>query len=155
MECSTAGQIKPARPVGGATLGGIPEPFQAHLTRVANQRIGPEPVTNIEASALSVRKRRGELGFADAGETLDEGPGGAATSPSHRVQRSARDFALERALSRLPEHCRRVIHWHHHDGLSFESIGLRLRISADEARRLWARGLVRLKRDLGPDHDPR
>ena len=45
--------------------------------------------------------------------------------------------------------------WHHDDGLTFEAIGGRLGISADGARKLWVRALIFLKRDLGPDNDPR
>jgi RNA polymerase sigma factor (sigma-70 family) len=77
------------------------------------------------------------------------------TPPSRQAQRRERDAALEVAIGRLPEHYRQVIRWHHDDGLTFEAIGSRLAISAEGARKLWARALVCLRRELGPDHDPR
>ena len=60
-----------------------------------------------------------------------------------------------RPCSRLPEHYRQVVLWHHDEGLTFEAIAARMGISAEAARKLWGRALVCLKRNLGPDHDPR
>jgi len=78
-----------------------------------------------------------------------------ATSPSHCLMDRERDAAIEAALLRLPDRYRSVVRWRHDDGLTFEAIGDRLGISADAARKLWARALLRLKQALGPKHDPR
>ncbi|MEO6809388.1 MAG: sigma-70 family RNA polymerase sigma factor [Isosphaeraceae bacterium] len=78
-----------------------------------------------------------------------------ATSPSGFVIRIEREQAMLDALNRLPERYRRVVLWHHHERLSFEEIGHRLECSAEAARKLWPRALVRLRQELGPVHDPR
>jgi RNA polymerase sigma-70 factor, ECF subfamily len=113
-------------------------------------------LANFRRSYMDTGKRRtesalppGEFGGLDG--ILNE----SFTPPSRRLQNQERDAAIEVALSRLPEHYRQVIGWHHDDGLTFEVIGSRLGISADGARKLWGRALVCLKRELGPDHDPR
>ena len=59
------------------------------------------------------------------------------------------------ALGRIPEHYRQVVVWHQYDRLTFEEIGRRLGRSAESARKLWSRALIRLAEELGPAHDPR
>lgn len=112
-------------------------------------------LANLRRSFLDTRKRRGEPGVAGAGTPCDDRVVDTLTSPSRQLVRRERDAALDAALRRLPEHYREVIRWRHDEGLGFEAIGDRLAISADGARKLWARALVCLKRDLGPDHAPR
>ena len=46
------------------------------------------------------------------------------------------------ALRRLPAKYREVIELHYRNGESFESIALRLRLTAEAARKRWTRGLV-------------
>ena len=89
-------------------------------------------IANFRRSYLDTRKRHaertlsyGELGRPDG--ILNE----SITPPSRRLQNQERDEAIEEALGRIPEHFRRVIGWHHDDGLTFEVIGNRLGISAD------------------------
>jgi RNA polymerase sigma-70 factor (ECF subfamily) len=77
------------------------------------------------------------------------------TPPSRHLMRLERDEALDRALRQLPERSRQVVCWHHHDGLRFGEIAVRLGISADAAQKVWGRALVRLKELLGSEHDPR
>ena len=69
--------------------------------------------------------------------------------------RRERAAALMDALERIPEHYRRVVVWHQYDRLTFEEIGGRLGRSAESARKLWSRALIRLAKELGPAHDPR
>ena len=113
-------------------------------------------LANLRRSYLDTQKRRteralspGELGGLDG--ILND----SITPPSRQVQRQERDTAIEEALSRLPEHYRRG-----------DSLASRRRtdLRGDRqptgdlgrgARKLWGRALVCLKRDLGPDHDPR
>lgn len=52
------------------------------------------------------------------------------------------------ALGRLPDDYRRVIAWRQQEQLSFEEIGQRMQRSPDAARKLWARAIERLKREL-------
>ena len=59
------------------------------------------------------------------------------------------------ALERLPENYRRVVVWYQYERLTFDEIGRRLDRTAEAARKLWSRALVRLTEEIGPAHDPR
>jgi RNA polymerase sigma-70 factor, ECF subfamily len=76
-------------------------------------------------------------------------------TPSRNLARREREGALVERLKRLPDHYRDVVVWHHRERLSFDVIGQRLGISAEAARKLWMRALGRLRKELGPAHDPR
>lgn len=76
------------------------------------------------------------------------------TPPPRRLQLNERDRAIMAAMKLLPGRYREVVVWHHDDGQTFEVIGTRLGISADAARKLWNRALIRLQKLLGPEHDP-
>ena len=80
---------------------------------------------------------------------------GTVSTPSRQLMRQEREVALAEAMSRLPEHYRQVIGWHHHDRLTFVEIAERLGTSPDAGQKLWCRALVRLRELLGPEHDPR
>ncbi len=79
----------------------------------------------------------------------------SATSPSERAMKHEREDALRAAMAGLPEHYRQVIRWHHEERLTFEAIALRLGISPEAARKVWARALLRLRETMGSGHDPR
>jgi RNA polymerase sigma-70 factor, ECF subfamily len=70
------------------------------------------------------------------------------TSPCSRAIRREQERALVGALDRLPEHYRRAVLWRHREGLDFEEIGRRLDCSADAARKVWARAIERLRREM-------
>jgi RNA polymerase sigma-70 factor (ECF subfamily) len=74
---------------------------------------------------------------------------------SGNLARREREAALLEALERLPVHYRNVVVWHHREHLSFKGVGTRLGISAEAARKLWARALARLRKELGPAYDSR
>jgi RNA polymerase sigma-70 factor, ECF subfamily len=112
-------------------------------------------LANLRRTYLGTQKRRGERtippsAFSELGGTLND----SITPPSRHLQRQERDDAIDSALLCLPDHYRKVIQWHHDEGLTFEAIASRMGVSADAARKLWGRALVTLKRALGPDHDP-
>jgi RNA polymerase sigma-70 factor (ECF subfamily) len=130
--------------------GSTPEEWRAWLEAILAHQLA-----NFRRRYLDTRKRDGEPRCQGGGAGLTDWLRGSITPASRQLQRRERDAALEAALRRLPEHYRQVIRWHHDDGLTFEAIGSRLGISADGARKQWGRALVSLKRDLGPDHDPR
>jgi RNA polymerase sigma-70 factor, ECF subfamily len=75
-------------------------------------------------------------------------PAADQPSPSENILRDECDHALERAMERLPEEYRRVIQLRYREGQSFEQIGESLARSPNSARKLWARAIERLKRDL-------
>ena len=101
------------------------------------------------------REIAGGRGGERAGETGGATISASATSPSGRAMRQERELALHRVLMGLPEHYRQVIEWHHQERLSFEAIAGRLGVSAEAARKVWGRALLRLREALGPGHDPR
>jgi len=58
------------------------------------------------------------------------------------------DAALADSLKRLPDHYRRAIELRHFDRMPFEGIGQQLGISAEAARKVWARAQARLGEEL-------
>jgi RNA polymerase sigma-70 factor, ECF subfamily len=79
---------------------------------------------------------------------LPANPPADQPSPSDLVVGEENDCLLERALERLPEEYRRVIQLRYRENLSFEQIGNALGRTPNSARKLWARAIERLKRDL-------
>lgn len=59
-----------------------------------------------------------------------------------------RRIALERAISELPENYREILSLKHQEGLTFHEIGSRIEKSAEAARKLWARAIEHLKKNL-------
>jgi len=74
---------------------------------------------------------------------------GTEETASKELARRERETALVEALSHLPDHYRDVVVGHQRDQLTFEEIGRRRGISAEAARKLWMRALVRLRKELG------
>jgi RNA polymerase sigma factor (sigma-70 family) len=79
-------------------------------------------------------------------------PASRDPTPSRELARREREAALLAALERLPGPYRDVVIWHHREQLAFEEIGRRRGISAEAARKLWARALARLRQELGREH---
>jgi RNA polymerase sigma-70 factor (ECF subfamily) len=75
-------------------------------------------------------------------------------TPAQQAADRERDRELEQALARLPEHYRRVIELHHQEGRSFAEAGHALGCSAEAARKLWARAVLKLKHELRAFHEP-
>jgi RNA polymerase sigma-70 factor (ECF subfamily) len=71
-------------------------------------------------------------------------------SPGSVLLAGEQDETLHRAVDRLPEPARQVIHWRNYDRLPFEEIGRRLDRSAEAARKVWVRALEQLEALLGP-----
>ena len=71
-----------------------------------------------------------------------------STSPSGVAVRKEREQAVDDALGRLSSRHREAILWHHREGVGFEEIGRRLGCSAEAARKVWARAIERLRREL-------
>lgn len=104
------------------------------------------------------RKRRLSLevsiGVTSDGDAHERLPCETQT-PSVHAARQEQATALMAALERLPENYRRVVVWYQYERLTFDEIGRRLDRSAEAARKLWSRALVRLTEEIGPAHDPR
>ena len=61
-----------------------------------------------------------------------------------------RKKAVEQAIDQLPEEYRMALLLRHREGYTFEEIGLKIGKSSDAVRKLWARAVEQLKRDLRP-----
>jgi RNA polymerase sigma-70 factor (ECF subfamily) len=75
-------------------------------------------------------------------------------TPAQQAADRERDQELDQALARLPEHYRRVIELHHQEGRSFAEAGQTLGCSAEAARKLWARAVLKLRHELRAFHEP-
>jgi RNA polymerase sigma-70 factor (ECF subfamily) len=91
-----------------------------------------------------------------------EQPAGPAEPPANQPTPSAvaidreRLEALERALARLPADYRQAILLHQQDGLPFAEVAARLGKTEEAARKLWARGIERLRQEMrSPDGSSR
>jgi RNA polymerase sigma-70 factor (ECF subfamily) len=71
------------------------------------------------------------------------------STPSQQAARREQAVLLAEALDRLPAHYREVIILRHLEGLPFPEIARRMERSVPSVERLWARGLARLRRELG------
>jgi RNA polymerase sigma-70 factor, ECF subfamily len=96
--------------------------------------------------------REVSLGTPGAEPFGDGGPADLRTPATLAVRREETEALLD-ALGRLPEDYRRVVVWHHYDGLTFEAIAPRLGRSAVAVRKVWSRALVFLTRELEACHE--
>jgi RNA polymerase sigma-70 factor (ECF subfamily) len=94
-----------------------------------------------------------EVPLDDCGSSSTPGatPVANQPSPSDFALVGERDRLLEEAMTRLPEEYRRVIDLRYRQGLSFDEIGRILERTPNSARKLWARAIEKLKRDLRPN----
>ena len=104
---------------------------------------------------VSLEMPIGHPGFAPFSRFDGEVPAPTTASPLSRVIRDERVASLRLALDGLTDLDRQVIHWHQRDRLSFEAVGVRLGISAEAARKRWARAILRLREAMEVADDPR
>jgi RNA polymerase sigma-70 factor (ECF subfamily) len=113
-------------------------------------------LANFTRGHLQTKKRQADrevsLGAGDprARESRLRNPGPTAS----RLAMAGEDaVALKAALGLLPEDYRRVLAMRYDEGRSFEEIGRLLGRSSNAVRKLWARAVERLQRELGPRND--
>jgi RNA polymerase sigma-70 factor (ECF subfamily) len=70
------------------------------------------------------------------------------TGPPEQLAAAEDLAALDRAISQLPPLYRTVLQARYSESLSFAEIGVRLALGTDAARRLWAKAVLALKREL-------
>lgn len=93
----------------------------------------------------------------DKRDVTREEPGGSRAfvagdlSPSRAFMARERAALLEQGLARLPAGLRALLEWRHRENLSFAEIARRIGKSEDKARRLWARAIAQLQRELQTD----
>jgi RNA polymerase sigma-70 factor (ECF subfamily) len=80
---------------------------------------------------------------------LDRGLAAPQSSPSHQAARREQAVILADALQRLSSDYRDAIILRHIEGLSFPDVARRMGRSEDSVKKLWARGLARLRLALG------
>jgi RNA polymerase sigma-70 factor, ECF subfamily len=76
------------------------------------------------------------------------GPPGSGSSPSGEAAEREQAEALRRALGRLPEDYRQLVRWRYEEQRSFEEIAALLHKTPNAARKLWARALERLQKEM-------
>jgi RNA polymerase sigma-70 factor (ECF subfamily) len=72
----------------------------------------------------------------------------ATPSPTSQAMRHEEAEALEAALARLPEEYRQVLTLRYREGRSFEEIAPVMGRTTNAVRKLWARAVERLQREL-------
>jgi RNA polymerase sigma-70 factor (ECF subfamily) len=109
-------------------------------------------VANFTRSFRATNKRQVGLEVPLQPSSWSGTPGGGLpadiSTPSQVAQEHERAEALNRALERLPESYRQVLLWRYQEQRSFEEISQALQCSANAARKLWARALERLEKEM-------
>src|SRR5207244_9731266 len=77
-----------------------------------------------------------------APEVADSGP-----SPSAVAAQAEQTHSIKKALEKLPDDYRRIIVLRYQEERSFEDIGQLMNLSANAARKLWARAIKRLRQE--------
>jgi RNA polymerase sigma-70 factor (ECF subfamily) len=84
-------------------------------------------------------------------QALDRGFVATTSSPSHQAARREQAVLLADALGRLPDDYREVIILRQLQGLTFPEVARQMDRSVDSVKKLWVRGLARLRGALGGD----
>jgi RNA polymerase sigma-70 factor (ECF subfamily) len=109
------------------------------------RRILLNNVASFQRSFRQTEKRRvgKELSLGDV-----DAEAGHWETPSRAAMARERRDAVERALSRLPEHYAEVLRLRQQEGLTFAEIGRRLERSEEAGQKLWARALEQFEKEL-------
>ncbi|HKI34382.1 MAG TPA: sigma-70 family RNA polymerase sigma factor [Gemmataceae bacterium] len=87
----------------------------------------------------------------ESSQTLDRGFVAANSSPSQQAVRREQAVLLADALGRLPADYREVIILRQLEGLSFPEVARQMKRSQESVKKLWVRGLARLRGALGEE----
>jgi RNA polymerase sigma-70 factor (ECF subfamily) len=82
-------------------------------------------------------------------QLLEGGLMARQSSPSSQAARREEGLLLADSLNELPEDYREVLVLRHLEGLTFPEIAERLGRTVDSVRKLWMRGLARMRTSLG------
>jgi RNA polymerase sigma-70 factor (ECF subfamily) len=116
-------------------------------------RIQRNNLLNLTRNYRAARRRAVAREVAFPGSAAQAGLACETPSPSERVSAGEEAAALTASLARLPERYQQVLRYRHEHGMTFSQIGAALGCTAEAARKLWARAVDRLQREL-PPHDP-
>lgn len=114
----------------------------AHLANMVRHYFGTQGRDVRLERDLAVELDRSSL-------VLDRGLVAHQSSPSQQAARREQGVILADALGRLPADYREVLILRHLEGLSFPEVAEKMGRSVDSVKKLWARGLDRLRRSLG------
>jgi RNA polymerase sigma-70 factor (ECF subfamily) len=87
-------------------------------------------------------------GLDQSSAQLERGLVAPGSSPSQLVMRAEQRLLVAEAVSQLPEDYRDVLVLRHLEGLSFPEVAQHLGRSVDSVKKLWMRGLARLRQIL-------
>ena len=87
--------------------------------------------------------------MARSSQLLEGGLMARQSSPSSQAARREEGLLLADCLNELPEDYREVLVLRHLEGLTFPEVAERLGRSVDSVRKLWIRGLARMRTSLG------
>jgi RNA polymerase sigma-70 factor, ECF subfamily len=87
----------------------------------------------------------------ESSHALDHGFVAATSSPSQQAVRREQAVLLADALGSLPADYREVIILRQLEGLSFPEVARHMNRSQESVKKLWVRGLARLRGSLGDD----
>ena len=82
------------------------------------------------------------------GEPIDQ-----CLSPGAALSIAEQQARVNRALERLPADMQAVIVLRNREHLSFQEIGIRMERAPDAARKLWARAIEQLRKELHGSHE--
>jgi RNA polymerase sigma-70 factor (ECF subfamily) len=116
-------------------------------------RIQRNNLLNLTRSFRGAQRRSVEREVALPGPGTDSAIACDTPSPSEQVSAGEEAAALTASLDRLPQRYQQVLRFRHEHGMTFSQIGAALGCTAEAARKLWARAVDRLQREL-PPHDP-
>ncbi len=89
------------------------------------------------------------VGLDESSRVLDRGLFARQSSPSQQAARPEQAVLLAEALGQLPDAYREVIILRHLEGLTFPEVASRMGRTMESIKKLWARALARLRRNLG------
>jgi len=116
--------------------------FVKWLQRILEHKVNDEIRRH---AGVAKRDARREERLATGAAVADAGQ----ASPSAEVASIERSAALRAAIDDLPSDQAAVVRWVHQEGLTLTEAGARMGRSADAARKLYGRALVRLGGRLG------
>jgi RNA polymerase sigma-70 factor (ECF subfamily) len=134
----------------GGFHGSTAEQLRAWLRQVLRNNL-----TSFARQYRDTQKRQAgrEVGLP---QSRPSGPGGLATdtpTPSRHAIAGEDAAALQAALDRLPDDYRQVIALRYDEDRPFDEIAKIMQRSPNAVRKLWARAVEHLQRELGQDND--
>jgi RNA polymerase sigma-70 factor (ECF subfamily) len=90
-----------------------------------------------------------EVELDQSSQVLDRGLLSPLSSPSQQAARHEQAARLAEALEQLPADYREVLVLRHLEACDFAEVARRMGRSVEAVKKLWARGLARLRRSVG------